>query len=110
MWKALRNSGNRLAATEEEDGKIIMKQFIEMLTQISCLSSLIASGAVVLLTTLAGVILFQQCGAEVADILCEEAGVLHPRLWRRVQAVGPVAVIQVLCIHKPNTLINIYLW
>lgn len=59
-----------------------------------------------MLTPLAGVVFLQQCRAEVADILGEEACVLYPRLWRRIQAVGPVAVIQVLRIHKANTLIN----
>lgn len=68
-------------------------------------STLVGSGALVSLTPLAGVVLLKQCRAEVADVLGEEAGVLHPRLWRRVQAVGPVAVIQVLHAHKPNTLI-----
>lgn len=71
-------------------------------TKKTFLPSQSGSGALVSLTPLAGVIFFQQCRAEVADVLGEEAGVLHARLWWRVQAVGPVAVIQVLSIHRDN--------
>lgn len=53
---------------------------IEMLTQRPSPSTLVGSGALVSLTPLARVVLLKQCRAEVADVLGEEAGVLHPRL------------------------------
>lgn len=53
-------------------------------------------GAFVSLTGLAGVVLLQQGGAKVGDVVCEEAGVLHPRNGGDVHDVGPITVIQIL--------------
>lgn len=83
-----------------------MKQPIETLTQRNPSPPPAGTSALVSLTPLARVVFLQQRGAEVAHVLVEEAGVLHPRLRWWVQAVGPVAVIQILGIHKPNMLIN----
>lgn len=95
-WQPLKKGGEKQR----------VKQPIETLTQKTHYSPPVGTGALVSLTPLARVVFLQQSGAEVADVLGEEAGVLHPRLRRWVQAVGPVAVIQVLRRQKSNTLIN----
>lgn len=63
-------------------------------------------GALVLLTSLAGVILLQQGGAQVGDVVCEEAAVLHSRGGEDVDAVGPVAVIRILDRETPKVALS----
>lgn len=91
LWNAPRNSGKRLAAatkrrTTESDDEFFNTTEDQILSDSP--------------TSLSRVIFLQQCWTQVGDVLCEEACVLYCRDGRCVQAVCPVAVIQILNVQK----------